>query len=293
MLTITLLLALALAALASLLAAVMSFGLHQSDAAGNGLGQIYVVIALGIGWVLLALSLPFVLLRAPHADLAGDLPWPWITLSTVVLAGLGLCAHLRALAFLFNRRRFGLRAALLRCSFAWVPGALALHAAWRLSAMPLPVQMPLWGCAGVVLGSAALAFTAPSQRRRDAGGYQPTIAAIAYPALLLQGRSAVRVLRQPADVRELPREALGNDALLIDAHAGSWRLDTTDTAVTDDGEARERLPLMHLAALPIAEVQVQLLAIERLHADPQQDRRVREQIVQQQDVTALSFVLPR
>lgn len=279
--------------LASLLAMAMSFGLHQSDAAGNGLGQAYVVIALGIGWALLALTLLFVLLQAPHADVVGDLPWPWVTFATVVLAGLGLGAHLHALACLFGGRKIGSRAALLRGTFALVPGALALHAAWRLAGLPLPTAVPLWGCAGAVLGSAALAFTTSAKRRREAHGDQLTFAEIRYPALLLQGRSAVHVLRRPDDVRDLPRAALGPDALLIDADAGSWRIAAGTGAVTDLGELPERLRLTRIAVLTIAEVKGRLLAIERLHGEPQQDRDARARIALQPDVTALSFVLPR
>lgn len=153
------------ALIGSLLAAAFAWAMQRGDAAGNGLGQLWFLATLATAW-LLALLL---LVAAAFAPVPVDVPEGlsgWLPASMgVAFAGATLAAQIAGLPAMLGGRLAG-RRAWWPPSLALAPVAVSVYAAWRGIGLPLPAPVALWGCGGVVVGSAALALGAGVAHRR-------------------------------------------------------------------------------------------------------------------------------
>ena len=271
------------AALASLLTAAMARELHSSDPAGNGLAQGYFVVAEAVTWLLVLVVLAITGLREPHPHCPATAPWRTIGLVATLLLVVAIAGQFAALRWLFEAGNRGAMRTVLQCGTAAVPLSFVLFAAWRGIGLPLPMSGVLWGCAAVVAVGSAAPLAMLLGRVAPKAPLTITVDNLAYPALLLDGRDAVRVVRYADDLRtvgtQLPPEAARY--LLVDANCTTYALQGGATVT-----------LTRQGALDIAALRTRLLELGPLHPDPAEDARIRHLIAMQHSVSALSFVLP-
>ena len=266
-----------MAALASLGTFAMSLGVGRSDAAGNGLAQAYVVVAFLVTSLLTVVSLLLALAFDPPALAAASA-------TTLGLAGLSGIQSVTTLPPLFaNRNGPGVRATM--ASGACV-GQLAclLHVLWRALGVGLPAALAVGGVTTVVLLTTVapiLRWPRPPQQRANG------VFAIAFPALALRPRQTVRVVRNLDELAALGATffTAAPTATTIDAHGTAWTLQPAP-ALADWRATRGA------HAVPIADVQAQLLALPNLHPDPATDARARHLVAMQRDIQAWACVLP-
>lgn len=267
-----------LGTLASLGTFAMSLGVGRSDAAGNGLAQAYVVVAFLATTLLTVAALLCALAFDPPAG-----PAAWTT--TLGLAGLAGIQPVTTLPPLFATRN----GAFVRTTVAIgaIVGQLAigLHVLWRALGLAVPAAVAVGGVATVAaLTTVSPILAWPRKPRRRADG----VFAIAFPALALRPGEAVRVVRDLDELTALGAAFLtaAPAATTIDAHGTAWTLQPAATLA--DWRATRAAH-----AVPIADVQTQLLALPSLHPDPATDATVRHLVAMQRDIAALACVLPR
>lgn len=285
--SVLLVIALVVAALACVLIGAMATQLQSSDAAGNGLAQAYFVFSLAFTWLSVAMLLIIAFLRPPAIAPPAPLSWTMIGVATTILFLLAVSGKFIGMRWLFDAANKGGWRHVLCAAAALVPLAFVVFAAWRGGALPVPAVLATWGCAVVVAVGSLLpigagAFTAP--RAKDP--HVLTASQVSYPALLLTGELAVRVLRYAEDLEQVatyPAEPFA-ELLLVDADGSTYVLETAVEAVT-----------LKRNAQPIAfdSLCARLLRMPPFDPDPEKDAEVRRLIRMQRDVTMLSFVLPR
>jgi hypothetical protein len=214
-----------LGALASCVAGALAFDLHRSDPAGNGLTQAYLVIDLGLTWLLVGGVVLVVAARAPHAGLPADLPWAAISWSSIALLVLAIGAQFPAYTFLSDANNRGAWFRVLQWCVPVLPLAFVVHASWRLG-LPLPWQLACWGCAAVVLAGSLVALAGNAMAGQPAVANQPRAPEIVLPALLVQDGVLVRVLRDREDLRAMPRELVPrlHEPFVVDANRHRFAL---------------------------------------------------------------------
>lgn len=272
-------------ALACVLTGAMASQLQSSDPAGNGLAQAYFVFALALIWLLVGTLLVVVFVRPPVIIPPEPPSRPAmgaVVATLFLIAVVGQCLGMR---WLFDAANKGTWRQLSCLAAAVVPLAFVVFAAWRGAGLPVPAVFATWGCAFiVVVGSlvpmgprvlSALKATGPKVNTQ-----------VTFPALLLNGEHAVRVLRYAEELEQVrtgPAEPFA-ELLLVDANRTTYVLDPSGVSVTLVRDT-EPIDLDLLCA--------RLLRIPRLDPDPAKDAEVRKLIALQRDVSALSFVLPR
>lgn len=263
----------AAATVASLLATAFAFAAQRGDPAGRGLGQAYLVVALGVAWLLVASAVVAAWLGpAAAAATARDL-------AAFGALAAGFTSPLASLPYLAKAPLRSRWPAVVCGNLFAVPAALLVHAGWRAAVLPLPSAWAVQGCFTLVGIGSLVPWLARALSRR-----QPRTAAPLYPALVLSTPTRVTVVRAAADLAGLPPASLAGDVRLIDADGQPWTLRPDPTAPVL-ARAGERMMIAELRAL--------VLAVPRLHEDPDEDARIRRLIPLQRDVVALSFVLPR
>jgi hypothetical protein len=279
----------ALAALGAGAAVLVAGQLRSSDAAGNGLAQAYLVVVVAVTWIVVGISLLIAGLQTPHANCPPELPWRAFGWAAAACWALALLGQVAGLAALFDGGSRGALRMLLQAGAGVVPLAFVLHVAWRGLGLPLPATFATLGLLAVVtIGSLLPAVACLARRAAAATAAQQQ--SIAYPALCLRDDRDVRVLRGAEDLRAVPADTL-DVALLIDANGATWT--AAPLAGQADTTAGAEPELAPGPVLPFAAIDARVLAIERLHADPAEDAKVRRLVAMQADVTALTFVLPR
>lgn len=285
--SLLLVIALLIAALACVLTGAMAGQLQSSDPAGNGLAQAYFVFALALTWLLVAMVLILVFLRAPAMALPAPLSWSMIGIATGMLFLLAVAGQFIGMRWLFDAANKGGWRHVLSATAAVVPLAFVVFAAWRGGALPVPAMLATWGCGAVVVVGSLLPISAGAfTALRAKGPHVLTVFDVSYPALLLNGEKAVRVLRYAEDleqVRTNPAEPF-SELLLVDADRTTYSLGRTGEVVDVERNA-EPIDFDTLCA--------RLLRMPRLDPEPEKDAELRRLIALQRDVTALSFVLPR
>ena len=209
--------------------------------------------------------------RAPHANVAAELPWTAVSWTSVALLALAISAQFPAFAFLSDATNRGLLFRALQWSVPLVPMAFLLHAAWRLG-LPLPRQVGLWVPAAVVIVGSLLSFAPWAVKAAPGAGTQRQ-PEIVLPALLVQEGELVRVLRERDELRAMPRDLLPRlrEPFVVDANRYRFALrglhevagEAADGAVPVAFEAA-REP----EAMPFEEVRDLVLRIAPLHAAP-------------------------
>lgn len=262
----------AAAAAASLLATAFAFAVRRGDPAGKGLGQAYLVVALGVAWLLVAGAVVAAVLGSAATGTELDL-------ATFGALAIGFTSPLASLPYLAKAPPRGVWPSVVCGNLFVVPAALLVHAAWRTAVLPLPPAVALHGCFALVGIGASVPWLARALTRRQKKSPAPV-----YPTLLVRSQERASVLRAATELAGLPGAWFAGDVRLIDANARPWALRGSPTA-----------PIFAPIGdrMQFAEVCELLLAVPHLHADPTEDARIRRLIPQQRDVTALSFVLPR
>jgi hypothetical protein len=281
----------ALATLAWLAGGVMTLALPRSDAAGNGLGQVYALGAFAITWLLVAILLELAC-RALPVPFGGDMPWPWGPSGWGRWVALGLAAGAQVFGFaaLFASSCRGVTRAVLQTGAVTLPLPFVVHAAWRGFGWPRFFPVATWGClallgiAGMGCVGEALAYRWTRRRARERSHHSPAPNEVLYPALLLWERQCVRVLRGADELLSAVSEVLSSAApVLVDCHRGCFRVTL--------GEGK--VALSRVRELSMQELHELLLLMPSLHTDPARDAEIRRLVAMQRDVSGLSFVLPR
>lgn len=269
----------AAAAAASLLATAFAFAAQRGDPAGRGLGQAYLVVALGVAWLLVAGAVAAAVLGPTGSDNPAAEAGRGLDLATFGALVVGFTSPLASLPYLAKAQPRGRWPAVVCGNLFAVPAALLMHAAWRAAVLPLPSAWAVHGCFALVVIGASVPWLARALTRR-----QTTSPAPVYPALLVRSQERAIVLRAAGELAGLPGAWFAGDARLIDASGLPWTLrgSPAATSLTQTGD-RMRFP----------EVCELLLGLPHLHDDAAEEARLRRLIPQQRDVTALSFLLPR
>ena len=285
---VVLILGLVLTALACVLTGAMAGQLQSSDPAGNGLAQAYYFFTLTLTWILVAVLLVLVFVRAPAVSPPASLSWTTIGVGIVLLFLLAMAGQFISLPWLFDPANRGAWRSALCIAAAVVPLAFVVFVAWRGAGLPVPGTLAIGGCAAVIgVGSflpfAAKVFTTVKTADPDV----VTLSNIPYPALLLNGRRSVRVIRYAEDLEKERANASepSNELLLVDASCATYTL--------NDGDNRLLTFVRNAEPLAFDSLRAQVLRIPSLDPDPLKDAEIRKLVGLQRDVTALSFVLPR
>lgn len=281
-----------LATLAWLLAVAMVLGWGRSDPAGNGLGEVYVLGAFAITWLLVAILLELVCRGLP-APVGGEMPWPWGPSGWERWVALGLAAGAQGFGFasLFTSSCCGVTRAVVQAGAVTLPLPFLVHAAWRGFGWPMFFPFATWGClallsvAGMGCVGGALAYRWTRRRARERAHHSPAPTDVLYPALLLRPTQSVHVLRGADELLAALSQDLSSAAapVLVDCHRGCFRVTLGEGKFT----------LSRMPQLRMQELHELLLLVPALHADPMRDAEIRRLVAMQRDVSGLSFVLPR
>jgi hypothetical protein len=272
------------AAFAWAIAVATSTQLHASDAAGNGLAQVFYVGALGIVWLLLAVTL---LLGAWVPASGAPVGLPSRTTASVVIASfvVSLTTQVVVLPWLFDAANRGASRTILLVALALLPLAFLLFAAWRSLLLPLPTAVATWGCLLLVLTASLTAygvrtFCKPERARNTA----VTLSNLAYPVLLFrEGRSVDACHHAESAEERFTAAGDTNDLLVVDANCARWAPIAVNGVLTF---ARAAEPISFDA------LRNAILRVPRLHDDAARDAEIRRLITMQATVSSLAFVLP-
>lgn len=283
----------------------MTFNLHSSDAAGNGLALVYVLVGGAGLWSLLGLTLLVAHLKgAPGSPGA---PWGRIAPVTLLVWLAWGGSQFAAIILLSDRRTPGVYQGVLQAAFLVAPLALLVHAGWRAFGLGFPawawsangVRVGAWACAAAVLACSAAPWPGIALRERaKAPARALTSDSLSYPVLLLWDTKSVRIIESSGGLTTLPSGAVlhrEGDPILIDAlfrvyamqnlrpRGGAMKLMVTGPGPVD---VEFDLRLISKQA-PTEEVRRRVLACRWLGADAERDGAIRERIAREETLDGM------
>lgn len=281
-----------LLALGGLLTAIVggtTLSLRSSDAAGNGLAEVFLAVSVIALWLLIGATLIVAATRPPRLPLH----WPLINASTILLFLIAAGGQFAALQLLSGPRIEGGYRLVVQAAVILTPVVALIHGAWRGMGTPVPVALELAALA-VLLGSAIPLWGLRATPRPVARAPADPIEAVAYPALLLPGLTRVVEIASAEALRAGGRRemlAAPGDTYLIDArfeifvlrehHHPAGRAGATPgfrlVEWEPDGTAAAALTL--------------LLRVPAWRADPGQDAAIRQRLAGQTTLEGMARVI--
>lgn len=199
---------LVLGTLGSLLVGATAFQLRSSDAAGNGLAEVYLVAFQGILWFLLGITLLVAGTRPPRAAA----PWGTINVGTFIVFAIAAAGQLAAMVALSHRSSAGVFRLIVQLAVVLPALAVLVHATWRGFGLPLSTGMATWGLAAVVLAGAVAPLPHFLRSRAPADPQaNPSIreAALEYPAVVIHRLTQLRVAASQDELLAMPTGDIG------------------------------------------------------------------------------------
>ncbi len=287
---------LVLGTLGSLIVGATAFQLRSSDAAGNGLAEVYFVVFQGVLWLLLGITLLVAGTRPPRTTA----PWGTINVGTFVMFAIAVAGQVGAMVALSGRSHGPAFRLVVQLAVVLPAFAVLIHATWRGFGLPLSLSLATWGVAAVVALSALaplphfLASRAPSGSNED-----PSIAdaALQYPAIVIHHLEVVREAATQDDLLAMPTGDIGgpDEPFVIDSRLQVFVMregHATGRGIRADGllPVAARLIPWEPDGTPES-VRTILLRVRAFDPDPAKDAGIRSKLQTEETLAGMIDVL--